>query len=130
MKYILCMLLILSFSISNAQDTGASPSAAEQVTEKANDTSDKVLTEAAPASTVDFGDITGTQKYKYTCTSGADVREITVITQADNSVGVVYKKSDSTKTIALAKNDPSYADLKAEKVKGNLEAAGYTCTKE
>lgn len=125
------------FAYTYAQDTKNATQPQTQET-LANDTADKALVDSTkPIETTnastrmnELGEVTGTQKYKYTCTLGSEVREITVITQADNSVGVVYKKSNSTSTIALAKNDPSYADQKAEKVKSNLETAGYTCTKE
>lgn len=137
MKYFISLLLIFSFANTLAQDTKNTMQPETQAT-KANDTEDKALINSVkPAETTntstsvtELGEVTGTQKYKYTCTLGSEVREITVITQADNSVGVVYKKSNSTSTIALAKNDPSYADQKADKVKTNLEAAGYTCVKE
>jgi hypothetical protein len=137
MKYFIRLFLMFSFANSFAQNT-TNKMQPETPATKANDTEDKALIDSTktietantPTGTTELGEVTGTKKYKYTCSLGTEIREITIITQADNSIGVVYKKSNSTSTIALAKNDPSYADQKADKVKGNLEAAGYTCTKE
>lgn len=81
---------------------------------------------------VNFGDVVGEQKYKITCQLNDDIRVITAIAQADGSVGVVYTKFGETKTIALAKNDPAYADQVAEKIQNNLANGQYpyACTKE
>lgn len=73
------------------------PSTSEQIlVEKGlNDpTAKKVLeTATTQGASVELGDVKGTQKYKITCTLNDDVREITAaITQADGSVGIVYKK--------------------------------------
>ena len=116
--------LLMTASFANAQNqeggevapatTPGEPTAAE---------------ETQPTKT-EFGELSGTQKYKITCTAGQDVREITVITQPDNSVGVAYKKFNETKTLAVAKADPSYADQVAEKIKGNLSAAGFSCSQD
>lgn len=89
--------------------------------------------ESAPAKVdVNFGDVVGEQKYKITCQLNDDIRVITAIAQADGSVGVVYTKFGETKTIALAKNDPAYADQVAEKIQNNLANGQYpyACTKE
>jgi hypothetical protein len=89
--------------------------------------------EPAPAKVaVDLGDVVGEQKYKITCTLNDDVRVISAIAQADGSVGVVYTKFGETKTIALAKKDPAYADQVAEKIQNNLANGQYpyACTKE
>lgn len=124
------MAMIISFGSISLAQTDAKKDAA--TAEKA--TTEEVVKEAtdqtSDESPIEFGEVTGTQKYKITCTAGSDVREITVITQADNSTGVVYKKFDTVKTMALAKTDPAYADQVAEKIKGNLEAASFTCVKE
>lgn len=114
-------LMVTSFA--NAQGTQGGESA------PATTPSEPVVVETKPTA-IEFGELSGTQKYKITCTAGQDVREITVITQADNSVGVAYKKLNETKTVAVAKADPSYADQVAEKIKGNLSAAGYSCSQD
>jgi hypothetical protein len=140
------IFIIMAMSISLGHLSFAQ---SENTKEDPNDTAEKTLVDskaADKASTkevvkeatgqttdeapIEFGEITGTQKYKITCTSGTDIREITVITQEDSSTGVVYKKFDTLKTMALAKTDPAYADQVAEKIKGNLETAGFTCVKE
>ncbi len=144
---ILIFALTFLGSTSWAKDKPATESSNPNFKESQNDKNSAVKTstestenvensgsgeqDSEPSSeTVQFGDVTGTQKYKFICTSAKDVREITVITQKDDSVGVVYKKFDTVKTVALAKTDPSYADTVAEKIKTNLETAGFTCSKE
>lgn len=88
--------------------------------------------ESAPKAEVNLGEVTGTQNYKITCILNDDVREITSITQADGSVGIVYKRFDEVKTIALAKTNPEYADQVADKIHNNLANGKYpyACTKE
>lgn len=141
---IIIMATIISFgSISMAQSEAkkdaANATADKTLVDSKAKPADKAATEEAVKEATDqtsdeapieFGEVTGTQKYKITCTAGSDVREITVITQEDNSTGVVYKKFDTVKTMALAKTDLAYADQVAEKIKGNLEAAGFACVKE
>lgn len=87
---------------------------------------------AAKNAIVDMGDVVGKQKYKITCTLNDDTREIVAIEQDDGSVGVVYTKFGETKTIALAKTDPSYADQVADKIYNNLANGQYpyACTKQ
>lgn len=123
--FILAMIILLG-SVTFAQTSMPQ----DTVKQAAEGTSGDETPSQALVATPEFAEVTGTQKYKITCTSGTDVREITVITQEDNSTGVVYKKFDTVKTMALAKTDPAYADQVAEKIKGNLEAAGFTCVKE
>ncbi len=128
----ICLGLILSLSnsVSWGQNDGTKNQDITQQEANGN-IPDPTADQALVTSTqVEFGEVTGTPKYKITCTSGTDIREINVITQADNSVGVVYKKFESLKTMAIAKNDSAYADQVAEKIKSNLETAGFTCTKE
>ncbi len=86
--------------------------------------------QAAPAS--DLGPVVGDQKYKITCQLNDDVREITAITQADGSVGVLYKRFGTVRTIAIAKRDPAYADQVVDKIYNNLANGTYpyACTKE
>lgn len=140
------LVLLVSFSVAQAAfaQTGAAGSPSNSTgansagsdvgtTPNTTSTDDQALvknSEEKSAEKTEFGEVTGTQKYKITCTNGSDVREITVITQEDNSTGVVYKKFDTVKTMAVAKTDPAYADQVAEKIKGNLETAGFTCAKE
>lgn len=127
MKNISLFFLMLFFVFNiNAQTNEVKPEGV-----KTEDNTDQTLVNTAPKTdAVEFGEVTGTLKYKIACTSGSDVRDISVITQTDNSVGVVYKKFDTVKTMAIAKSDPAYADQVAEKMKGNLEKSGFTCVKE
>jgi hypothetical protein len=135
---------------SSASDNSeeSSDGEAEQLTPAPQATTEQILVEkgltATPApkedsaetpaqgASVDFGDVVGTQKYKITCTLNDDVREITAIQQADGSVGIVYKKFGAIKTIAIAKNNPAYADQVADKIQNNLANGTYpyACTKE
>lgn len=80
---------------------------------------------------VDFGKVSGVQKYKITCTLNDDVREITALVQDDGSVGVIHKKFGVEKTAVISK-DPAYADQIAEKIHYNLanNKYPYTCVRE
>lgn len=82
--------------------------------------------------TVDLGPVVGDQKYKITCQLNDDIREITAIQQADGSVGVVYKRFDTVKTIAIARRDPAYADQVVDKIYNNLAHGKYpyACKKD
>lgn len=132
-------------SETDAAPSDADESAAETPAANTQATTEEILAEkgmledkeqteeSAPAKvSVNFGDVVGEQKYKITCQLNDDIRVITAIAQADGSVGVVYTKFGETKTIALAKNDPAYADQVAEKIQNNLANGQYpyACTKE
>lgn len=85
-----------------------------------------------PTNNVDLGPVVGDQKYKITCQLNDDIREITAIQQADGSVGVVYKRFDTVKTIAIARRDPAYADQVVDKIYNNLAHGKYpyACKKD
>ncbi len=87
---------------------------------------------ASSANAVDLGPVVGDQKYKITCQLNDDIREITAIQQADGSVGVVYKRFDTVKTIAIARRDPAYADQVVDKIYNNLANGKYpyACKKD
>ncbi len=83
---------------------------------------------AAPAATTDsFDGYTGTESSKITCTNGEDVRTITVLNGEAGGCGVVYNKFGVDKTVAVAKNVMDYCSQVQAKIKGNLEAPGFTC---
>ncbi len=87
---------------------------------------------AQPKVVPDYGQVVGEQQYKITCILNDDIRVLKAIKQADGSVGVVYTRFGETKTIALAKNDPAYADQVVNKIYNNLANGTYpyACTKE
>jgi len=87
----------------------------------------ETVTEATEATTSTFGDYTGTEKSKVTCSMGDDVRPISVVNGENGGCGVVYNKMGETKTMAVAKNVMEYCDQVQAKIQGNLESAGFTC---
>lgn len=137
-QLILVIALSLNLNAVMAQDSGKTKVKAEvdaitpttEISEKVTEEETARAEATQTNDTVEFGDITGELKFKITCVLNADTRVIQLIEQEDKSVGVVYTKFGDTKTIALAKNLPSYADTVALKIKGNLEASNYTCTQE
>ena len=85
-------------------------------------------TEVVKTTTPDLGDLAGgIERYRIDCNLGKDERQIKVIAQNDESVGVTYEKFDDVKTVALAKEVPAYADQVAERIKDNLENSGFSC---
>lgn len=71
--------------------------------------------------------ITGTEKSAVTCTNKSDTRKITTLNVTDGGCGVVYNKAGEDKTVALAKVDMNYCDTVTNKIKTNLEGAGFNC---
>ncbi|MGH1467706.1 MAG: hypothetical protein ACRBBP_02355 [Bdellovibrionales bacterium] len=102
--------------------------AAEDLKTAANDKAAEA-TEAAPAATSDssFEGYAGTESSKVTCTAGEDVRTVTVLNGDAGGCGVVYNKFGEDKTVAVAKNVMDYCSEVQAKIKGNLEAASFTC---
>lgn len=74
-----------------------------------------------------FGEYTGTEKSKVTCSLNGDVRPISVLNGVNGGCGVTYNKLGTLKTVAVAENVMEYCDEVQNKIKGNLESAGFTC---
>ncbi len=110
------------------QAKAAIEEAAEDLKTAANDKAAEA-TEAAPAATSDssFEGYAGTESSKVTCTAGEDVRTVTVLNGDAGGCGVVYNKFGEDKTVAVAKNVMDYCSEVQAKIKGNLEAASFTC---
>jgi hypothetical protein len=62
----------------------------------------------------------------FTCSSGSDSRSLE-IKDLESGCEVIYTKQNEPKTIAQAKNDKSFCSQTVDKVKGNLENAGFKC---
>ena len=98
--------------------------AAQKAAQNGTDSDDD---EAGSATSGDFGPYEGTEKSKFTCTSGDDVRTVAVLDGTNGGCGVVYNKMGADRTIAVAQYDMEFCPEIQNKVKGNLEAAGFTC---
>lgn len=61
-----------------------------------------------------------------TCTSGSVTRELTVVSK-DGGCAVNYTKDGNTNEIATGSASSAHCKEVQEKVKGNLEKAGYAC---
>ncbi len=110
----------------NAKD--AIENAAKDLKDAAEDLKEKATAETQNASnTADFGEYTGTETSKLTCTNGDDVRTISVLDGADGGCGVVYNKNGETKTVAVAKYTKDHCTKVQDKMRANLEAPGFTC---
>lgn len=104
--------------------------AAEDLKTAANDKAAEVQTQATEtvnSAVSSFDTYTGTESSKVTCTSGNDVRTITVLNGDAGGCGVVYNKQGVDKTVAVAKNVMQYCTDIQDKIKGNLEGPGFTC---
>lgn len=78
----------------------------------------------------EFGTYEGTEKSKVSCTSGTDeedVRTIAVLDGSNGGCGVVYTKFGNSETVAVAQYNMEYCPEVQNKIKSNLEAAGFTC---
>jgi hypothetical protein len=84
-------------------------------------------TASSDATSSEFGTITGTEKSSVTCTNKGDTRTIKVLNVEGGGCGVVYNKSGADKTVAMAKNSLDHCDNVSNKIKTNLEGAGYDC---
>jgi Tfp pilus assembly protein PilP len=93
-----------------------------QASNSSDDSNDSAMTGGG-----DFGPYEGTEKSKFTCTSGDDVRTVAVLDGNSGGCGVVYNKMGNDKTIAVANYDMEFCPEVQNKVKGNLEAANFTC---
>jgi len=82
---------------------------------------------AAASTGTEFGAINGTEKSSVTCSSKGDTRKITIMNVTEGGCGVVYNKAGADKTVAMAKNGGDYCDTVSNKIKSNLEGAGYDC---
>jgi len=101
--------------------------AAQKAAAEAQDAGQAAADSADSSFTGNFGPYEGTEKSKTTCTNGDDVRTIAVLDGANGGCGVVYNKNGEDRTIAKADYQMDFCPSVQEKVKGNLEAAGFTC---
>ena len=62
-----------------------------------------------------------------TCSLNDDVRPISVLAGENGGCGVVYNRLGTVKTVAVAENVMEYCDEVQNKIKGNLESAGFNC---
>lgn len=73
-------------------------------------------------------DITGNSILDINCALRDDKRLISILERTDDrGWGVVYHKFGTKKTIAIARNDKSFCDEVASRVKNTLQTAGYQC---
>lgn len=93
----------------------------DKATEKANADADSA------EGMTNFGEYTGTETSKLTCTNGDDVRTITVLDGPDGGCGVVYNKAGESRTVAIAKYAKDHCSKVQDKMRANLEAPGFTC---
>jgi len=101
---------------------------AEEMNKEAQNKAESAQQEnASDSEATTFGDYTGTEKSKVTCTLGEDVRPISVVNGDNGGCGVVYNKMGESKTVAQAENVMEYCDEVQSKIQGNLESAGFTC---
>lgn len=100
---------------------------AEEMKNEAKDQAAEATETASDAASNAFGDYTGTEKSKVTCSLGEDVRPISVVNGDNGGCGVVYNKMGETKTVAQAQNVMEYCDQVQSKIQSNLESAGFTC---
>lgn len=100
---------------------------AEEMKNEAQNQAAEAQETASDAATSAFGDYTGTEKSKVTCSLGEDVRPISVVNGDGGGCGVVYNKMGDTKTVAKAENVMEYCDQVQSKIQSNLESAGFTC---
>lgn len=69
---------------------------------------------------------TATSAGSLVCKSGSDTRSIDVI-QKDGGCELSYTKFNETTTPATSANGTAHCESVKEKIKGNLESAGFTC---
>ena len=138
MKKILIIIAVLGFTACSSKEKNENKKTAVQRTETSKDqTKAKTATkkEAADSSQEDatdsiggnFGPYEGTERSKFTCTSGNDVRIIAVLDGNNGGCGVIYNKMGNNKTIAVAEHNMEFCPEIQDKVKGNLEEANFTC---
>lgn len=100
--------------------------AAEDLKNESEEVQAQAEEKTAEAKTA-FGNYTGTEASKLSCSAGEDVRTVSVLNGETGGCGVVYNKAGVDKTIAVANNVMEYCDQVVAKVKGNLEGAGFSC---
>jgi len=100
---------------------------AEEIKNEAQETVASAQESAQESASQAFGDYTGTEKSKVTCSMGEDVRPISVVNGDNGGCGVVYNKMGETKTVAVANNVMEYCAQVQSKIQSNLESAGFTC---
>ena len=98
--------------------------AAQEAAEKAQASNTKNKTAGGG---IEFEPYEGTEKSKFTCAAGDDLRTVAVLDGNDGGCGVVYNKMGSDKTIAVANYEMDFCQKVQNKVKVNLEAANFTC---
>ncbi len=74
-----------------------------------------------------FGDYSGTEDSRVTCTRGDDIRTIAILNGDSGGCGVVYNKFGANKTIAVANYQLEYCAKVQDKVRANLEGPGFSC---
>lgn len=106
--------------------TDTTSTATDAPAKATQETSKKEYT-SSPSANSEFPAITGTEKSAVTCTSKSDSRKISVLNVTEGGCGVVYNKMGEDKTVAMAKVDMNYCDNVSNKIKSNLEGAGFNC---
>jgi hypothetical protein len=135
MKKLMCLVAILACAAcSSATKKDEAASTEAPVVTHEETTTAPVKEEKAAKSTAkkessssDFPAITGTEKSSVSCTNKSDTRKITILNVTEGGCGVVYNKAGEDKTVAMAKASADYCDTVSNKIKTNLEGAGFDC---
>ena len=96
----------------------------EKVVEEVKTTTEEVIDE------VKTSDSTAEVASKIVCSLGTDQRSVEVVKTGATSCDVNYSKFGEQNKIAWAEFQPNYCSGVQDKVKGNLEGAGFSCANE
>lgn len=127
---LLSVILIAGCASKAAKnDTAAAPTASPAVKLPSGETAaNKAAAKAEKKASKNAAEATkGAVAGKAACKSGGDERLIEVVTKGEGGCVVQYTKASEMKEIANAEHETQHCSAVMDKVKGKLEAAGFTC---
>jgi hypothetical protein len=81
---------------------------------------------SSPLPTADADDLPPAHTVTITCKSKQELRVLTN-RPVDKGCEVLYDRNGEQSVAASAKSDPTHCDKVADRIRGNLERAGFSC---
>ncbi len=133
MKLIIALLIAISFTACSSSkkkdepETGVNAEETQPEQDQSTQDSDESEEPATTTKKETSQSDTPVTENAIECTLGKDIRKIDNQKNESNGCVVVYEKFGEAKEVANANHQLEYCDEIVTRIKGNLEAAGFTC---
>lgn len=120
--------MILSLMIVSCASKKTVDDSVQSTEDQAQEVANDVQEEVSEAVTSDTEEVANSDSAAtFTCTTGSDERKVEVVKANASECEVYYTKNGNKTRIAHAKYGAQYCSEVANRVKTNLEGAGFTC---